>query len=110
MVKVIASSIRKGNVVDIDNKLYVVLVANNIHPGKGTPVTQLDLRRLEGIDSAEGETLRRYVSMIQVQRDDFNGRVLTIRRDDLRAIAAILGVGQDQAAQRLDALGLTFEG
>jgi len=78
--------------------------------GQESRSTQLDLRRLEGIDSAEGETLRRYVSMIQVQRDDFNGRVLTIRRDDLRAIAAILGVGQDQAAQRLDALGLTFEG
>ncbi|MEZ5826595.1 MAG: hypothetical protein R3C97_18260 [Geminicoccaceae bacterium] len=46
MAKVIASSLRKGNVVDIAGKLYVVLVANNIHPGKGTPVTQLDLRRI----------------------------------------------------------------
>ena len=43
MVKVIASSLRKGNVVDKDGKLYVILFAENIHPGKGTPVTQLDM-------------------------------------------------------------------
>jgi elongation factor P len=44
--KVIASSLRKGNVVDMDGKLYVVLSAQNIHPGKGTPVTQIDMRRI----------------------------------------------------------------
>ena len=37
-LKVIASSIRKGNVIEQDGKLYVVLTAENIHPGKGTPV------------------------------------------------------------------------
>ena len=46
MVAVIASNIRKGNVVEKDGKLYVVLTAENIHPGKGTPVTQLELRRI----------------------------------------------------------------
>lgn len=43
MVKVIASSVRKGNVLDVDGKLYVVLTAQNFHPGKGTPVTQVDM-------------------------------------------------------------------
>ena len=46
MVSVIASSIRKGNVVDKDGKLYVVIRAENIHPGKGTPVTHLEMRRI----------------------------------------------------------------
>lgn len=46
MVAVIASNIRKGNVVEKDGKLYVVLTAENIHPGKGTPVTQLEMRRI----------------------------------------------------------------
>ncbi len=46
MVKVIASSVRKGNVVDIDGKLYVVLTAENFHPGKGTPTTQIEMRRI----------------------------------------------------------------
>jgi elongation factor P len=45
-VKVIASQLRKGNVVDIDGRLYVVLSAENFHPGKGTPVTQVDMRRI----------------------------------------------------------------
>jgi elongation factor P len=46
MVKVIASSLRKGNVVEMDGRLHTVIVAENIHPGKGTPVTQLDMRRM----------------------------------------------------------------
>jgi elongation factor P len=45
-VKVIASSLRKGNIVDIDGKLAVIVSTENIHPGKGTPVTQMDVRRI----------------------------------------------------------------
>ena len=42
-MKVIASSLRKGNVVEIDGRLYVVLNAESFHPGKGTPTTQVDM-------------------------------------------------------------------
>jgi elongation factor P len=64
MVKVIASSLRKGNVVDQDGKLYVVLSTENIHPGKGTPVTQLDMRRIsDGVKVSE-----RYRTTEQVER------------------------------------------
>ena len=53
-MKVIASSIRKGNVLDIDGRLYVVLTAQNFHPGKGTPVTQVDMRRIsDGVKVSE---------------------------------------------------------
>ena len=45
-MKVIASSLRKGNVVEIDGKLGVIMAVENIHPGKGTPVTQMDVRRI----------------------------------------------------------------
>lgn len=45
-MRVIASSLRKGNIVEIDGKLGVVMAAESIHPGKGTPVTQLDIRRI----------------------------------------------------------------
>jgi elongation factor P len=45
-VRVIASSLRKGNIVEIDGKLGVIVSAENIHPGKGTPVTQMDVRRI----------------------------------------------------------------
>jgi elongation factor P len=53
-VKVIASSLRKGNIVDMDGKLYVVLKAENFHPGKGTPTTSVDMRRIsDGVKVAE---------------------------------------------------------
>ena len=53
-MKVIASSLRKGAVVDMDGKLYIVLNAENIHPGKGTPVTQLNMRRIsDGVKVSE---------------------------------------------------------
>ena len=69
------------------------------------PVT-IDLTRLRDLDSPTSQMLVRYLQMIQVQRQDFNGRVLTVRRDDLRAIACILDTSLDQAVDRLDALGL----
>ena len=54
MVKVIASSVRKGNVLDLDGKLAVVMHAENIHPGKGTPVTHLEMRRIaDGVKVTE---------------------------------------------------------
>lgn len=53
-MKVIASSLRKGNVVEIDERLYVVLKAENFHPGKGTPTTSVDMRRIsDGVKVSE---------------------------------------------------------
>ena len=68
----------------------------------------IDLTRLERLPGAEFSMLARYLRMIQVQRQDFNGRVLTIRYDDLRAIAAILDTDPVTAYQRLDDLDLRF--
>lgn len=69
---------------------------------------KIDLTRLDHLSGPEAEMLERYLSMIQVQRQDFNGRMLTIRRDDLRAIACILGTGVDAAGEKLDDLGLSL--
>jgi elongation factor P len=63
-VKVIASSLRKGNIVELDEKLYVVLNAESFHPGKGTPTTQVDMRRIsDGVKVAQ-----RYKTTEQVER------------------------------------------
>ena len=63
-MKVIASSLRKGNIVELDDKLYVIMTAENIHPGKGTPVTQLDMRRIsDGVKVSQ-----RYKTTEQVER------------------------------------------
>jgi len=63
-LKVIASSIRKGNIIEQDGKLYVVLTAENIHPGKGTPVSQIEMRRIgDGVKISE-----RYKTTDQVEK------------------------------------------
>jgi transcriptional regulator with XRE-family HTH domain len=70
----------------------------------------IDLARLRELQIPGGDLLIRYLEMIQVQRQDFNGRILTIRQDDLRAIACILGVGIEDAASQLELLGLSLVG
>lgn len=70
----------------------------------------IDLQSLAGMSGPEGAMLNRYVRTIQIQRQDFNGRMLTIRRDDVRAIACILGVSTERAFDRLDQLGLCAVG
>ena len=63
-MKVIASSLRKGNIVEIDGKLGVIMTIESIHPGKGTPVTQMDVRRIaDGVKVA-----LRYKTTDQVER------------------------------------------
>jgi elongation factor P len=63
-VKVIASQIRKGNVVEVDGQLYAVLSSENFHPGKGTPTTQIDMRRIsDGIKVSQ-----RYKTTEQLER------------------------------------------
>ena len=66
----------------------------------------IDLERLRALDDAEASVLPRYASTIQLQRQDFNGRLLTIRRDDLRVLAAVLGRRPEDLGRRLDELGL----
>jgi elongation factor P len=65
VVKIIASSVRKGNVLELaDGKLYVVLTAESTFPGKGTPTTQLALRRIsDGVKVVE-----RHKTTDQVER------------------------------------------
>jgi elongation factor P len=72
-VKVIASSVRKGNILEVDGKLYVVLTAENIHPGKGTPVSQLEMRRIsDGVKISERYKTTDQVERAFVEDRDFN--------------------------------------
>jgi len=72
LAKVIASSVRKGNVLDIDGKLCVVLKAENIHPGKGTPVTHLEMRRLsDGVKVSERYRTTEQVERAYLEEKDF---------------------------------------
>jgi len=63
-VRVIASSVRKGNILEIDGNLYAVISAESFFPGKGTPTTQIDMRRIsDGV-----KTTQRYKTTEQVER------------------------------------------
>ena len=71
-MKVAASSLRKGAVVDLEGKLYVVLTADNIHPGKGTPVTQLNMRRIsDGVKVSERYRTTEVVERAIVDQREF---------------------------------------
>jgi elongation factor P len=64
VAKVIASNVRKGNILEVDGQLYAVLSAESFFPGKGTPTTQIDMRRLtDGV-----KTSQRYRTTEQVER------------------------------------------
>lgn len=72
-MRVIASSIRKGNVIEQDGKLYVVLSAENIHPGKGTPVSQIEMRRIsDGVKVSERYKTTDQVEKATVEERNFN--------------------------------------
>ena len=77
-VQVIASSVRKGNILEHEGKLYVVLKAESFHPGKGTPTTQIDMRRLsDGVKTAQ-----RYKTTDQVERAHVEDREFTFLYND----------------------------
>jgi len=77
-LRVIASSIRKGNVIEQDGKLYVVITAENIHPGKGTPVSQIEMRRIsDGVKISE-----RYKTTDQVEKATVEERNFTYLYED----------------------------
>jgi elongation factor P len=77
-LRVIASSIRKGNVIEQDGKLYVVVSAENIHPGKGTPVSQIEMRRIsDGVKISE-----RYKTTDQVEKATVEERNFTYLYED----------------------------
>ena len=68
----------------------------------------IDLLKLTSIDGPGFATLSRYLSMIQVQRGDFNGKVLTVRADDVRAIAVMLDVAIADVRTHLEEIGILF--
>jgi len=73
---------------------------------QGAEGLTLDLVRLNDLDHPDAQVLSRYAATIQLQRQDFNGRMLTIRRDDVRVLAAVLGHRPEDLGSHLDSLGL----
>jgi transcriptional regulator with XRE-family HTH domain len=77
-----------------------------LREGNGSGKVAIDLTKLHAVSGPERDLLRRFLSMIQVHRQDFNGKMITIRAEDVRAIACLFGVTPDSMGARLDELGL----
>jgi transcriptional regulator with XRE-family HTH domain len=68
----------------------------------------LDLARLA--DAQRWAGVRRYCESIQLERGDFNRQVLSVRSDDLRALAVIMGTTPDALVRELREAGILHEG
>lgn len=67
----------------------------------------VDLLALEDA-GPEFQTLLRYVRRIQQERGDYNGRMLTLRLDDLRTVATAEGDDPDGLLERMRDLDLVL--
>ena len=100
-LRVIAGSIRKGNVIEQDGKLYVVLTAENIHPGKGTPVSQIEMRRIsDGVKISQ-----RYKTVEQVERAVVEDREHQFLYDDNEGFHFMSSENYDQITLQADLVG-----
>lgn len=68
----------------------------------------IDLTALDHplVEPGDREIIERYVSSIQAQRGDYNGRVLTVREGDVRALAAVLARDELDLRESLIELGV----
>lgn len=66
----------------------------------------LDLEGLGKVPEQDRDPISRFATAIQVQRGDFNGRILTIREDDLMALALLYQTTSNELARRLEGWGL----
>jgi transcriptional regulator with XRE-family HTH domain len=86
-----------------DGEIILDQVATASTTGEGV---RIDLMKMKDSGAPEIEVLSRYLNMIQMARGDFNGKVLTVRDVDIRALAAVFDLSTDALTARLDDLGL----
>jgi transcriptional regulator with XRE-family HTH domain len=93
---------------------YGVPIAELLPEGSGSAATTveiaprliLDLERLQELPAADGAPLARYTATLQSQRGDYNGRVMSIRHEDLRSLAVIYDDTPSHLAERLVSWGV----
>ena len=93
---------------------YRVPVAELLPDGGGTRQESaekivLDLERLYEHTADELAPVARYARAIQQARGDYNGRVLSIRADDLRALAIVYDDSPDGLVDRLNEQGVLVD-
>lgn len=71
--------------------------------GDASPRVVLDLTRVPDVTDGNDAlaALSRYARRIQLQRGDYNGRMLSLRADDIRALATAFGQEPDDLVDHL---------
>ncbi len=80
--------------------------AANTGPAPGSGRVILDLQRLAAVPRDDAAPLARFVGAIQARRGDYNGRVLTIRRDDIQTLALLYDESPASVIERLVGWGV----
>jgi transcriptional regulator with XRE-family HTH domain len=88
---------------DVPMAVLLGEVDNLAGPPRPAKLT-LDLERLKA--EPEAEPVWRYLQAIIRERGDYNGRVLSVRRDDARALCAVLHVDEAGLTERLSGWGV----
>ena len=66
----------------------------------------LDLEQLQQMPAEQAAPLARYAATIQSQRGDYNGRVLSIRHEDMRSLAVIFDASPSTLTEQLISWGV----
>ena len=66
----------------------------------------IDLEQLQQVPADKAAPLARYAATIQSQRGDYNGRVLSIRNEDLRSLAVIYDASPASLTEQLIGWGV----
>ena len=66
----------------------------------------IDLEQLSSVPADKAAPLARYAATIQSQRGDYNGRVLSIRHEDMRSLAVIYDASPTALTEQLIGWGV----
>jgi elongation factor P len=121
VVKVIASDVRKGNVLEQeDGQLYTVLKAETYRPGKGTPTATIDMRRIsDGVKVVEtykttDQLERAFVEEVKHQYLYQDGELYVFMNPDsfeqVMVPADMLGDSAPYLGENMDVHLLMFDG
>ena len=84
------------------------LLPEGVSAGASEPAARIviDLEQLQQVPADQAAPLARYAATIQSQRGDYNGRVLSIRHEDLRSLAVIYDASPGTVTEQLIGWGV----
>jgi transcriptional regulator with XRE-family HTH domain len=93
-------------------EFYGVPVGELLPEGQAAPANEpaarivIDLEQLSTVPAEQAAPLARYAATIQSQRGDYNGRILSIRQEDLRSLAVIYDASPSALTEQLIGWGV----